>query len=129
MILKDVILETINGKPYLLMNEIMDDYCAFSIGGEIYIRKYAETFDLNTDWVRGILVKPENIGLVHYGSADDTHIIGELNEQAILNIKANGGNCKIEIMKIHSLNKPDVSLENIKFEPIMVNDKVVIYLS
>lgn len=129
---KELTLTLIDENPYLLTDEIIGDYCAFSVNGEVMIRKYAETFDYNCDWIKGIFAKPEELGYFHRGTTIsngvESHIISNLGKNEINEIEAMGGRCKVEIMEPHFLTKDDVQPEHVKFEPIKLNDKIIVYL-
>jgi len=131
MILKNVKLINDCGVLYLLIDEIDENgYCAFSMGGGLYIRKYAETYDLLPDWIMGIIAYPEQIGLVFerelYGGVC---LLSPFNNYYLLEIEKNNGFCKIEIQKPLHHDKNDIHPKDVKIEPVLVDNKVVIHLS
>lgn len=130
MTLKDVKLEAIDGNLYLLVDEIdQDDYCAFGIGGQKYIRKYAETNDLIPDWIKGIIAKGDEVGWVlEMGPEKNICQLSRLNDIHMAAIQKNDGMCKIEIQDSTHQYKDDVHPRDIKISPIFVDGRVIIYL-
>lgn len=130
MIFKEVKFVTVNDKNYLLCDEILSDDCIYSAGGVMHVGKFTDTYDLVIDWVKGIFATHENIGMFHNGIQDgEIHLIEPINETHITKLMENDGKCKVEIMNPFFLDKADTRLEQIKFQPIMIADLVVIYPS
>jgi len=129
MYLKDVTLITANYNHYLTIDEITER-CLYSVDGGRYEDLYSNTLNQQVDWVKGIIAGPDQIGLVYEKELNGgLCLLSPFNGYHLSEIEKNNGYCKIEIQEPSHLDKNDIHPKDIKIEPLLVNNKVVIHLS
>ena len=129
MYLKDVTLITANYNHYLTVDEITER-CLYCVDGERYEDLYSNTFNQEVDWVKGIIAGPDQIGLVFEKDLDGGMcLLSPFNGYYLAEIEKNNGSCKIEIQEPLHHDKNDIHPKDIKIEPVLVDNKVVIHLS
>jgi hypothetical protein len=129
MTLKDVTLITANYNHYLTIDEITER-CLYSVDGERYEDLYSNTLNQQVDWVKGIIASPDQIGLVYEKELNGgLCLLSPFNGYHLSEIEKNNDSCKIEIQEPLHFDKNDIHPKDIKIEPLLVNNKVVIHLS
>jgi len=129
MTLKDVTLITANNNHYLTVDEITER-CLYCVNGEQYEDLYSNTLDQKVDWVKGIIAGPNQIGLVFERElSGGLCLLSPFNGYYLAEIEKNNGSCKIELQEPSHHNKNDIHPKDIKIEPVLVDNKVVIHLA
>jgi hypothetical protein len=129
MYLKNVTLMTANYNHYLTVDEITER-CLYSVDGERYEDLYSNTLNQEVDWVKGIIAGPEQIGLVYERELPGGMcLLSPFNGYYLIEIEKNNGSCKIEIQEPSHQDKTDLHPKDIKIEPLLVDNKVVIHLA
>ena len=129
MNLKDVQLLTIDNENYLLSNETNNELFVFCVNDQMTIAHFDDLLGEGIQWVKNIAVLPEQIGMVYGGSKlGEYHRIEPINNQHIEMIKANDGQCKIEVNYILPTTHEDVDPTQKIFEPVLIDNKVIIHI-
>jgi hypothetical protein len=129
MNLKEVQLVTIDNENYLLSNETNNELFVFCVNNEMTVARFDDLLGEGIQWVKNIAVLPEQIGMVYVESKfGEYHKIQPITNENIETIKANEGQCKIEVYDILPVIHEDVNPTQKLFEPILIDNKVIIHI-
>jgi hypothetical protein len=129
MNLKNVQLVTIDNENYLLSDETNNELFVFCVNNEMTIAQFDDLLGEGIQWVKNIAVLPEQIGMVYIESKfDEYHKIQPITNENIETIKANEGQCKVEVNYILPVIHEDVNPTQKLFEPILIDNKVIIHI-
>jgi hypothetical protein len=130
MNLKEVELITVEGANYLASNETNNDLFIFSINNKLTVAYFDELLGDDIMWVKNVAATPEQIGLIYEGIVNsEYHKIVPITQEHIDQIKEKSGKCFIEVMNIYDKLPDDVDVKTKTFEPILVDNKVIIHLN
>jgi hypothetical protein len=129
MRLIDAELITIEGKNYLLSPETNSELFVFCVNNELTIGYFDDLLGDGIQWVKNIAVEPEQIGMMYEETKlNGYHKIIPITPEHIEAIKQNGGKCKIEMDELLSTVHDDLTPNQKIFEPILIDNKVIIHL-
>jgi hypothetical protein len=114
MLLKEVELRVIDNQIYILSDDSDSELFVFSINGELTVAYFDDLLGDQINWVKPVLVEPNEIGWVNEGVNEGIFKITPLNDKHIDIIQSNGGVCSIEI--------------NEDSTPLLLESKVIIHI-
>ena len=122
-------LITVDDKNYLTSHQTNGELFIFSINDKLTVAYFDELLGDDIQWVKNVVVEPEQIGLLHLGvNTDGVHQMAPVTQEVIDLIKSNQYKCFIEVDQIYQEQHDDISVSQKIFEPILIDNKVIIHL-